>query len=158
MKFWDSSAVVPLCIAEPWTEPLKALLGADRAMMVWWGTPVECGSALARPWRDEGDPPDVSQRAQARIEALGRDWITVAASEEVRQLALRLVRVHPLRAGDAFQLSAALVWAEGRPRGRDFVTVDDRLRGAARLEGFTVVPEGGGGGGTAGRLDLPDDC
>jgi predicted nucleic acid-binding protein len=46
----------------------------------------------------------------------------------------------PLRAADAFQLAAAIIWADGEPEGRNFVSYDKRLRDAARSEGFTVIP------------------
>ncbi|MFC1791802.1 hypothetical protein ACFL0I_04985 [Gemmatimonadota bacterium] len=57
----------------------------------------------------------------------------------MQERAVRLLRVHALRAADALQLSAALVWA-GSPRGAELVTYDERLALAARLEGFRVVP------------------
>ena len=65
----------------------------------------------------------------------------VAPSAPLRERASRLVAVHPLRAADAFQLAAALASSELTPRGDGFVTLDDRLRTAARAEGFTVRPE-----------------
>ena len=52
-----------------------------------------------------------------------------------------MVKVHDLRAGDAFQLAAALVWAEDAPLGRTLVSLDQRLREAAQREGFAVLPE-----------------
>jgi len=63
----------------------------------------------------------------------------MSPDEEVRRQARRLLRVHPLRAADALQLGAAIVWA-GRYEGREFVSLDARLREAARLEGFAVLP------------------
>jgi len=48
-------------------------------------------------------------------------------------------RSAPLRAGDALQLGAALIWAEDPPDSHRFCTLDDRLGMAARLEGFTPV-------------------
>lgn len=41
MKFWDSSAVVPLLAQEPSSKACEALLKDDPAMVVWWGTRVE---------------------------------------------------------------------------------------------------------------------
>ncbi len=52
MKFWDASAIVPLLVDEPPSAPLLALLENDPAMLAWWGTPVECVSALARRERE----------------------------------------------------------------------------------------------------------
>jgi len=71
--------------------------------------------------------------------------MTAAASEvepleEVRAEACRLVRVHDLRAADAFQLAAALAWANHRPAGIGFVCLDRRLCRAATRAGFEVLP------------------
>jgi len=57
-----------------------------------------------------------------------------------RSVAERLLTVHPLRAADALQLAAALVWSEGSPDQRAFACLDDRFREAARKEGFTLQP------------------
>jgi uncharacterized protein len=48
VKFWDASAIVPLLVAGESTRPLQALAAKDVAMLVWWGSVVECISALAR--------------------------------------------------------------------------------------------------------------
>jgi hypothetical protein len=48
VKFWDSSAVVPLLFTESSTEHVEIVLETDREQYVWWGTEVECTSAVAR--------------------------------------------------------------------------------------------------------------
>ncbi|MBM3853603.1 MAG: type II toxin-antitoxin system VapC family toxin [Verrucomicrobia bacterium] len=48
MTFWDSSAVVPLLVSEPATARRESQSRADPSIVVWWGTPVECASALQR--------------------------------------------------------------------------------------------------------------
>ncbi len=53
---------------------------------------------------------------------------------------MRLLRVHGLKAPDALQLAAARVWAGQRP-GAEFVTHDERLGLADRLEGFRILRE-----------------
>ena len=63
----------------------------------------------------------------------------VLPGEELAATALRLLASHPLRAADALQLAAALVWARGRPSGHELVSLDERLRTAATLEGFVVA-------------------
>jgi len=75
----------------------------------------------------------------SKIGPLALDAEEVQPSEEVRQTALRLVRMHNLRAADALQLAAALVWARHVPTGLDFVCMDARLRTAAEKEGFSVL-------------------
>jgi len=61
----------------------------------------------------------------------------VQPGDGVREQALRLRRLHPLRATDALQLAAAYEWAGTLPGGA-FVTLDDRQRDAARREGLTT--------------------
>ncbi len=113
----------------------------DPEMIVWWASPVECGSAVHR-LRREGV--FVAEEAAQVLAALSDAFDAanvVQPGDEVEATALRLLAVHPLRAGDALQLAAALVWAQGsRPGGREFVCLDDRLRTAATLEGLHVVP------------------
>jgi hypothetical protein len=72
------------------------------------------------------------------LDRLRASWLEIEPSEALRQGAMRLLRVHPLRAADTLQLAAALVWA-GIAAGRGFVTLDQRLADAARAEGFDVV-------------------
>lgn len=64
----------------------------------------------------------------------------VRPSDEVRARAMRLLSIHPLRAADALQLAAALVWCRERTAGAGFVCLDGRLREAAGREGFEVLP------------------
>jgi hypothetical protein len=45
--------------------------------------------------------------------------------------AARLLRVHPLRTADAFQLAAALLWSHGDPATHAVVSFDHRLHEAA---------------------------
>ncbi len=40
MKFWDASAIIPLCLTEPRTPLLKKIAQEDRAIIAWWGTPA----------------------------------------------------------------------------------------------------------------------
>jgi uncharacterized protein len=47
--------------------------------------------------------------------------------------------VHPLGAGDALQLAAAITASEGDPSSLAFVTLDDRLAQAAAREGFPIA-------------------
>jgi predicted nucleic acid-binding protein len=64
----------------------------------------------------------------------------VPPTEEVRVSAEHLVSKYVLRAADSLQLAAALAWRQGYTEGASFVTLDGRLRLAAALEGFRVLP------------------
>ena len=138
--FWDSSAVVPLLVAEASSSNASAILLEDREMTMWWATPLECQSALHRRHRDSPLPADTMSAAAERLRAIVEHADTVAPTDEVRRRAGRLVSVHPLRAADALQLAAALIWCEEQPHGEVFVCLDARLRDAAHREGFDVRP------------------
>jgi predicted nucleic acid-binding protein len=139
MKFWDASALVPLLIDEPPTRTLQAITERDRAMLVWWGTRVECVSAVARLERQGGLAASAIDRAFERLRGLIAGWDEVEGTEALRDVAQRFLRVHPLRAADALQLAAAYVGSDRRPTSFEFVTLDERLAEAARKEGFSVV-------------------
>jgi predicted nucleic acid-binding protein len=77
--------------------------------------------------------------ALERLRALGGVWDEVQQVPRLREFVQRLLRAHPLRAGDALQLAAALVTAAEHPAGLSFVWLDRRLAEAADREGFAVV-------------------
>lgn len=109
-------------------------------MVVWWGTPLEARSAFARLVR-EGHLTDEERHAAIRLlERLRVAWDEILPTEKLRSLAEELPDAHGLRAADAAQLAAALVWCGERPRKRSFVCFDERLRAAALALGFTVRP------------------
>ncbi|MGH7459443.1 MAG: type II toxin-antitoxin system VapC family toxin [Longimicrobiales bacterium] len=138
MRFWDTSGVIKLLVQEADTERARELVAWDEQMAVWWCTPVECWSALARLRREELMSDDVLERAAANLDILRAAWYEVLPSEEVRRQARRLLRIHRLRASDALQLAAALVWVGTFEEG-EFVCFDARLREAARNEGLLTV-------------------
>jgi predicted nucleic acid-binding protein len=139
VRFWDSSAVVPLLVEEERTRAALRWLRDDPVLAVWWSTPVECASALARLERD-GAPSERVAEAFARLDTVARAWIEIEPHAELRQIARRLLRVHPLRAADALQLAAAWLAAERQPPTLELLTLDDRVRLAAQKEGFAVPP------------------
>jgi predicted nucleic acid-binding protein len=139
VKFWDASAIVPFLVAEPLTRRLQAPLEKDSGMLVWWGSRVECMSALARRERDGTADEQIMTRALHRLHQFEDDWQEIDPSDNLRDTAIRLLRVHPLRAAGALQLAAALCAAEQRPSSLTVVTLDERLASAARKEGFGVI-------------------
>ena len=137
MIFWDTSAIIPLLVDEPRSERVREVLESDRRMIVWWVTTVECWSAIAR-LRREGGIPDVGEeRGGIVLERLRASWVEIEPSEEVRAHARRLLRSHVLRASDALQLGAALVWS-GSPAEGALATFAVRLAAAAHVEGFEL--------------------
>jgi predicted nucleic acid-binding protein len=109
-------------------------------MVVWWGTPLEARSAIARLVRDGDIRPDERVAAVNLLGQLRATWDEILPTEKLRALAEELPDAHRLRAADAAQLAAALVWCRERPRQRPFVCFDERLRTAARELGFLLRP------------------
>jgi hypothetical protein len=48
MRFWDFPSLIPLFVREAHSPILEALAADDPDMMLWWTSPVECGSAVHR--------------------------------------------------------------------------------------------------------------
>ncbi|HYG66837.1 MAG TPA: type II toxin-antitoxin system VapC family toxin, partial [Anaeromyxobacteraceae bacterium] len=126
MRFWDASALVPLLVSEPASDPVLALLNGDSELLVWWGSPVECVSALARREREGAMTPAAVTAATDRLRMLAAAWQEVLPGDGIRAAAQRLLRVHPLRAADALQLAAAVIASEHDPASLPFVCLDER--------------------------------
>jgi len=139
MRFWDTSALLPLLVDEPARERLTALLEEDSEVLAWWATPVEMAFALARREREGLLTAEEVAAALNAARALAESWHEIVPSDAVRRTAERLLRTHPLRAADALQLAAALIASDHDPTSLEMVCMDERLRLAARREGFTVI-------------------
>jgi len=139
MRFWDSSALVPTFVDEHSSARIRAAFGDDPHVVVWWATIVECVSAISRRERVEANGSTKARHAHESLGRLSSTWSEVPPSSALRDDAQRLVRVHDLRAADAFQLAAARAASDGTPETLPFVTLDERLAIAASREGFPVL-------------------
>lgn len=108
--FWDTSAVVPRCCFQPQSAQARQAARTYSRQVIWWGTVVEAVSSLNR--------------------------LTCEGAINTKE---RLLRIHRLRAADALQLAAALVWCGNHPQGRALIGADGNLSDAASAEGFTVI-------------------
>src|SRR3990170_4930705 len=115
------------------------LAAGDERMTAWWGTSVELYSVLARLLREGAVTADAHRDSVRRLEALRRTWDEVAPTEQLRGLAESIPERYNLRGKDAFQLASALVWCDERPRQRQFICLDRRLRESASRLGFAVI-------------------
>ena len=66
-------------------------------------------------------------------------WIVVDEVDPIVRIARRLITRYVLRTGDAVNLAAA-IYVTPDPQGLPFVVNDERLKSAARSEGFPVLP------------------
>jgi predicted nucleic acid-binding protein len=138
VKFWDSSAVVPLLVRQSASVTVDRWLEDDPVVVIWSLTPVEVASALWRLVREGTLSDQAALVAESRAEGLLSASYVVIDVEAAKLRARRLLRIHQLRAADALQLAAALSWAGDQPQSRVFLTLDERLAIAARREGFEV--------------------
>ena len=137
LAFWDSSALLPLCVRQGITARAIALYRSYEAV-VWWATPVEIASALARLVRMKQLDSGVWAEARQLAKSLADSWFVVQPSDALRSRAAQFVDRYDLRAADSLQLAAAFEWCEEMPQGRAFLTADLKLREAALLSGFDV--------------------
>ena len=137
MRYWDASALVPLCVAEPGTPAARRLV--RRGIVTWSISAVEIAAAIERRSREGTLTQSQRTAALAALVDLAAAWTEISALSPVRERAMRLVATHPLRAADALQLGAALVAVCDRPTGHEFVCADARLRDAAEREGFLLL-------------------
>lgn len=136
--FWDSSALVPLCIQESASRQVRLHL-RKFAPVVWWGSPVEVHSAVARLHRKGAVNDAEKQGALSRLALLRRGWREILPDEPLRELAVQLLDVYSLRAADSLQLAAALTWCRQHPAQKRFISGDQRLCDAAEAAGFVVI-------------------
>lgn len=140
MKFWHTSAIVPLIFDEEGSVAATDLLTDDEVQVVWWGTRAECQSAIRRRERDGLLTLGEIGRANELLEVMTNRWTEVQPVDQIRTQAIRLLAVHPLRTADAFQLAAASSWHDSSAGRVEFVCLDSRLSDAAAREGFRTLP------------------
>lgn len=95
VNFWDSSAILPLLVEETTTPSALAYYADNPEIVAWWGTPVECTSALARLEREARLDSAGMTQALGQLNALQTAWNEVQPLDGVRQIAQRLLRLHP---------------------------------------------------------------
>jgi predicted nucleic acid-binding protein len=139
MNFWDSSAILPLLVQESNSETTRALLNLQPEMAIWWASPVECMSALARKEREGCLELPQMIAAEKNLDLIVRNSVSIDATDRVRLLARKLLRRYPLRAADSLQLAAACVLAGDMTGDYRFVCNDERLILAASKEGFAII-------------------
>jgi predicted nucleic acid-binding protein len=141
--FFDASALVKLYVWEPDTDAVPSV---DVPAMISELTRVELPSAFWRKHRLGQLSAHVAARLSNEFAAdyYGEGgqlrFAVMRISDVTVSTAAGLVARADLRAGDAIQLASAVV---ARQVGREvtaFASFDARLRDAAAVEGFTLVP------------------
>jgi hypothetical protein len=139
MRFWDTSALVPVVVGEAGTARARRWIEEDPAVITWVLTRLEIASAIERRFREGSIDGAARRKAIARFDEFAGTWTEVVDILSVRAHATRLLARHALRAADSAQLGAALLACEGEPGALPFVCLDRRLSEAAEREGFEVL-------------------
>lgn len=139
MRYWDSSALVPLLIEESASRACRDLLRRDPTVTTWILTRLEAWTACCRRRRAGILGAAGLETARRRLSRFADKWQEIADIPAVRSGAQHLVEVHDLRAADAAQLAAARVAFGAKVKDRAFVCLDERLAAAAAAEGFAVI-------------------
>ena len=133
--FWDSSAIVPLCVTQTGGAAAEKLFKLH-PMAVWWITRVEIISAIQRLVRTGELQPARAAAGERQLALLQNAWREVQPGVRVREIAASLLARHPLCAADSLQLAAALIWCRENPHSRLLFTNDKQMQTAAGLLGF----------------------
>jgi predicted nucleic acid-binding protein len=136
--FWDTSALVPLCVRQQPSAAVSRLL-KQYQIVVWWATSVEMRSAFERLLRMGQMTAPEHAAAGLRLNRLRRSWREMQPSEALRAQAETFLGSYPLNAADSLQLAAAWIWCAGAPQSCILVSGDTQLLEAATQLGFQAV-------------------
>jgi predicted nucleic acid-binding protein len=139
IAFWDTSAIIPLYCNQVMSPESRRIRRRFKHPVVWWGTHVEIHSGINRLLREGILAKKQSKKALENWENLHSLALIVKPDDNALNLAVSLTEKYALRALDAFQLAAALVWCKEKPKNRPFICADSRLGNAASEAGFDVV-------------------
>lgn len=139
IAFWDTSAILPLYCNQAVSPESRRIRRRFKQPIVWWGTHLEVHSGIHRLLREGLLTKKQSTKSLEKWVSLRSLALIVKPDDDVLELAVSSTEKYALRALDAFQLAAALVWCKEKPRNRPFICADTRLGNAAIDAGFDVI-------------------
>jgi predicted nucleic acid-binding protein len=139
LLYADASAVLAWLLDEPRGEGIAAILDAASAVVSSEHTVVECDRSLLRKCGEGAITEALRAQLSARVAAAAIEWNLLALSGPILLRARLPFAGLPIRALDAIHLASALEGRSAVP-GLAILSLDDRMRRAARSLGFGVVP------------------
>jgi uncharacterized protein with PIN domain len=139
LRYWDTSAIVPLLLEERGSALARAWLEDDPQIVTWALTRLEIAATVERLARDGVISAGERRRIHEAFERFSAMWAEVTDILATRSRAMALLARQVLHSADAAQLGAAWLAAEGDPTALEFVCFDRALAGAAEREGFRVL-------------------
>ena len=124
---------------EPSGEEIRHALAAADVVVASDLTLVECDRVLIRAQTSRELSEAQSADLRARLNAAAAHWNILHIDASVVDRARRPFPVEPIRTLDALHLASALV-ARAAIAGLTVLTLDTRIRSAARQLGLTILP------------------
>ena len=135
----ESSAVLAWLLGEDASPQVRDALGSAALVMASDVTLIECDRVLIRAVAlGEMTEADAADR-RAELNAAAAHWHVWRVSAEIVERARRPFPGEPIRTLDAIHLASALA-ARAALAGVQVLSLDDRIRGAARCLGLQLQP------------------
>ena len=138
MSFWDSSAIVPLCVNQKNSQSAWRFWRMFSNRFVWRECVVEGASAFALLERQGMLDESSVRKAEDRLKLAEAKWTAIEPHSRIIEIARTLPAIYGLKALDSLQLAAALVWCKELSKNKNFVAADRKLLKAAETAGFTI--------------------
>lgn len=135
----ESSAVLAWLLGEERGEPVRRLLAEAESIVTSDLTLVECDRVLVRALHHGQIAEAVAADLRATLNAAALHWYRLRIADEIVERACRPFPGEPVRTLDALHLASALT-ARAAATGTAVLSLDDRIRLAARALGMEVVP------------------
>jgi uncharacterized protein with PIN domain len=135
----ESSAVLAWLLNEPSAAAVRRLLGAAEIIVASDLTLIECDRVLLRALALGELTEAESADRRAHLTAAASRWQVLRISQEVVDRARQPFPGVPIRTLDAIHLASLLV-GRSAVRGLGLLSLDDRVRQAAKGLGVDVVP------------------
>jgi len=135
----ESSAVLAWLLGEPAASTVRELLQESESVTASDLTLVECDRALIRAVTLGAIDEAASADRRARLNAAAARWRLWRLDPEIIQRARKAFPVEPIRTLDALHLASALEARAILP-GLELLSLDDRIRRAAKQLGFRLRP------------------
>lgn len=135
----ESSAVLAWLLDEPSAATVRRLLGASEITVASDLTLIECDRVLLRAVAVKELTEAEAADRRAHLVAAAAHWHVLRIAPEIVDRARRPYPGEPIRTLDAIHLASLLV-GRSAVRGLGLLSLDDRVRQAAKRLGVEVVP------------------
>jgi hypothetical protein len=135
----ESSAVLAWLLEEKAADQVRHALASAERLITSDLTLIECDRVLIRGVSLGRLSEAGAAECRAQLRAAAADWQVLRISPEIVERARQPFPAEPLRALDAIHLASALV-ARSAIAGLQLLSLDDRIRTAARRLGFQLQP------------------